>query len=91
MAAKRSKWGGRAAARLVALTLATYGDTCILCHRPGATSAEHLIPRKFGGPDTLANLRPAHLRCNQRRGTMPLDQWYARNLADRPPSIERDW
>ncbi|ANA87604.1 polynucleotide kinase [Gordonia phage Jeanie] len=64
-----SKWGGRRAARLRAATLEAYGTTCHLCGRPGADSADHLIPRALGGPDTLDNLRPAHLACNQRRGT----------------------
>ena len=64
-----SKWGGRRAARLREATLDAYGTVCHLCGRDGADSADHLIPRSLGGPDTLDNLRPAHLSCNQRRGT----------------------
>ena len=72
------KWGGKVAARLVRATLATYGTECHLCNEPGATSADHLIPRSRGGPDTLDNLRPVHLACNQRRGDMTLAEYRAR-------------
>ncbi|GMV27712.1 MAG: HNH endonuclease [Phycisphaerae bacterium] len=66
---RRPKWGGRRAARLRAATLDAYGTVCHLCGRPGADSADHLIPRALGGPDTLDNLRPAHKSCNSARGT----------------------
>lgn len=74
------RWGGRPARRLVELTLETYGTTCRHCHHDGATSADHVVPRSAGGPDTVANLRPIHwhpcptcgVRCNQQRGTTPL-------------------
>lgn len=42
---------------------------CWLCHKPGATTVDHVIPRAHGGPDTLANLRAAHTHCNYKRGT----------------------
>ena len=73
MSDHRPKWGGRRAARLRAATLDAYGTVCHLCGRPGADSADHLIPRSLGGLDTLDNLRPAHLSCNQSRGagTLP--------------------
>lgn len=70
-------WGGRVAQRLVALTLATFGTTCHLCGRPGANSADHLIPRSRGGLDVLENLRPSHRSCNYARGNKTLDQWFA--------------
>lgn len=60
-------WAGRYAQRVTASCLAEYGDTCHLCLRPGATTADHLIPRSLGGLDTLDNLRPAHKLCNSRR------------------------
>lgn len=34
---------------------------------PGAFEAEHVIPLSKGGPDTLANKRPAHRRCNSKK------------------------
>lgn len=74
----RAKWGGRRAAALVRATLAAYGDECHLCNERGATSADHLIPRSRGGPDTLDNLRPVHLACNQRRGDRTLAEYRER-------------
>lgn len=43
-------------------------DICWLCGKPGADSADHVVPYSAGGSDTKANLRPAHLECNRRRG-----------------------
>jgi len=63
-----SEWGGRKAQQLTALCLATYGDICHLCDRPGADTADHLIARKRGGDDSIDNLRPAHQSCNSVRG-----------------------
>ena len=91
----RRKWGGRRAGALVRATLATYGDRCHLagprCRRT-ATTADHLIPRSRGGPDTLANLRPACAPCNRQRGDMTLDEWstlYGRTTPSLTPS--RNW
>lgn len=41
---------------------------CHLCHRPGATSIDHLVPVVRGGVTVLGNLRPAHHGCNSARG-----------------------
>lgn len=90
------KWGGDQAKRLVAAVLDHYGDRCHLCGRPGADSADHVIPRSRGGPDTLANLRPVHHntgpRCNRRRGPMTMQEWAAKHgrpVESLPPS--REW
>ncbi|QDF17443.1 HNH endonuclease [Gordonia phage Coeur] len=90
---RRPKWGGRRAAQLVAQTLATYGVVCHLCGRPGATTADHVIPRSRHGPDALDNLRPAHRLCNQRRGDMPLDEWFRRHPLPDTKTLapSRDW
>lgn len=72
----KKNWGGRRAQKLVALTLATYGDRCHLCGLRGATTADHLIPRSHGGNDALENLRPAHLSCNAARGNQSLKVWF---------------
>ena len=63
-------WGGRKVPRLRALVVATYGRTCHLCgmYIRGQVSVDHIIPRSKGGTDDIANLRPAHPRCNSRRG-----------------------
>jgi hypothetical protein len=65
-------WAGRYVAQVLGLVLTTYGDTCCHCAQPGARSVEHVQPRSHGGTDDLANLLPAHLRCNQERGTRPM-------------------
>lgn len=75
-------WSGRYAQRLVALTLATYGRTCHLCLQPGATSADHIVPRSHGGSDDLANLRPSHRLCNSRRGDRSIEWFRARYCPD---------
>lgn len=64
-------WASTYAARLVAATLATKGRTCWLCGEPGADSADHRIPRSYGGDDSPENLWPAHGRCNSERGNAP--------------------
>ncbi|MFD6091309.1 HNH endonuclease [Oerskovia sp. NPDC060338] len=67
---------------MTALVMRTYGPRCHLCLRgirldlprrhPDGPSADHLIARKYGGTNDLSNLRPAHTRCNSRRGARPL-------------------
>lgn len=92
-----AKWGGAAGAALVRATLAHYGDRCHLCGRPGADSADHVIPRERGGPDALANLRPVHHnrppRCNRRRGAMTMGEWRERHGLPGPPLLppSREW
>jgi len=42
---------------------------CWLCGRPGANTADHVVPLAVGGhPYDMANLRAAHHKCNSRRG-----------------------
>jgi len=72
-------WGGRYAQRLTAATLKRWGTVCHLCRRPGADSADHLIPRSKGGSDSTDNTRPAHQGCNSARSDLDLDEWFARN------------
>ena len=89
----RPPWGGRLAARLTAMTLATKGTRCHLCGLDGATSADHVVPRSQGGLDDVANLEPAHKLCNSLRGTMTLDEWFARHSAAYSPTVDpsRSW
>ncbi|MCB1786870.1 MAG: HNH endonuclease [Gammaproteobacteria bacterium] len=63
-------WGGRKVPRLRQQVVETYGRTCHLCgmYIHGTVSVDHLIPRSKGGTDDIRNLRPAHLKCNSRRG-----------------------
>ena len=56
-----------------------YGTDCYLCGReidlaisrlePEGLNIEHVVPRSKGGPDTLANVRPSHRKCNLDKGT----------------------
>lgn len=91
MPAKR--WAGRKVAALTALVLGTYGTDCHLCGGPGATSADHLVPRSKGGTDALDNLRPAHLGCNIARGDTDLAEWFARHPLPARPALQpsRKW
>ncbi|WP_280516431.1 HNH endonuclease [Actinomyces succiniciruminis] len=41
---------------------------CWICGRPGADTADHVVPAALGGGDELENLRPAHRSCNASRG-----------------------
>lgn len=70
--APTERWGGRKAQQYVKACLETYGSTCWLCGLPGANTADHVIPRSLGGAVyDLANLAPAHKRCNEARGNRP--------------------
>ncbi|WP_084653994.1 HNH endonuclease [Nocardia altamirensis] len=85
-------WSGRRAQALRLLCLATYGSTCHLCGRRGATTADHVIPRSKGGTDALENLRPAHKSCNSSRGDMWLHEWYAtRRYQATTSAPSREW
>lgn len=45
---------------------------CWLCGEPVALiwmTLDHVIPVAHGGSNAQANLRPAHLECNQSRGS----------------------
>lgn len=70
----KDEWGGRRATDMGKLVRATYGETCWLCGvwiRPGQFSVDHVLP-KSTHPHLmweLGNMRPAHLRCNKKRGT----------------------
>lgn len=64
---------GRTSQAITRKVIETYGDVCHLCHRPGATTRDHLIPYSLGGTDDLGNLRPAHRRCNSIRGNRTLN------------------
>lgn len=72
---------GRPWRRLVAQLKAT-NRICWLCghwinadlpaRHPMSFTADHVVPRSLGGPDTLGNLRPAHRACNSRKGNRPI-------------------
>lgn len=92
-------YGGRAAQAHRRLVAATYPWVCTLCGEPIASfdelEVEHLIPRALGGdPYDLDNSRPAHgtrsdSKCNQRRGTKPLNEYRATRAVDALPFFQR--
>jgi len=66
-----------------------HGWLCHLCKQPidpklrtphpSAATLDHVVPLARGGRDWIANIRPAHLRCNRRKGRGPLargDRYY---------------
>ena len=63
--------GGRVPSTL-ARSILRADDTCWICHRPGATTIDHLVPLQLGGTNDPTNLAPAHVGCNSARGTRPL-------------------
>lgn len=60
-------WRGRYAARVTKTVLRMQGTMCWVCGRD-ATTADHIRPRSLGGDDSMANMRPACVPCNSRRG-----------------------
>lgn len=87
-------WGGRYALRMTGATLARWGRECHLCRQPGATTADHLIPRSKGGTDSIEdNLRPAHHGCNSVRGDTDLADWFAAYPVRTRPTLtpSREW
>jgi 5-methylcytosine-specific restriction endonuclease McrA len=86
-------WSGRYARQWTAATLARWGTVCHLCRTDGADSADHLIPRSKGGPDSLDNLRPAHHGCNSARGDLSLAEWFALHPIPRREALapSREW
>ncbi|MFC8733580.1 HNH endonuclease [Luteimicrobium sp. NPDC057192] len=89
-----STWGGRRAVALTKQVIELYGSTCHLClerinlaappRHPSGPSADHVVPRKYGGSDHLSNLRPAHRRCNSRRGARLLTPELLASFRRRP-------
>lgn len=83
----KTPWGGRKAQALTAECLATKGRTCHLCLQPGATTADHVIPRELGGLDVLENLEPAHFSCNSARGARTMAEWWATHPRPARPAL----
>ena len=58
---------GRPWRRLVAAIVARDSGVCWICHLPGATSADHLVPLADGGSNDPENLAAVHIYCNSAR------------------------
>ncbi len=55
--------------RKVAKLVLAASDRCWICKRHGANTVDHVVPIALGGnPYDPANMRPAHRKCNSRRG-----------------------
>ena len=57
---------------------------CWLCGRPGADTADHVVPYFMGGDDGIDNLRPAHAKCNSKRGALDKSKAAAARQQRRP-------
>lgn len=68
---------GRPWRRTVARVIRRDAGICWICGQPGADTADHVIPRAQGGPDTMDNLRAAHHNvppyCNRVKGNRTLE------------------
>lgn len=49
------------------------GDMLMIRDHPLSATVEHVIPRSQGGTNCWSNVVAAHERCNQRRGSDPVD------------------
>jgi 5-methylcytosine-specific restriction endonuclease McrA len=81
-----ARWHGRKGRpwqRIRAQVLAA-SNVCHLCGHPGADTVDHVIPlsRRPDLAHDLANLRPAHRRCNSAKGA---------RLSTAPHGASRAW
>lgn len=55
------------------------GNICWICKKPFESmkdaTLDHIFPRSKGGLDTIDNLKLAHLKCNNARGSMTMDEF----------------
>ena len=56
---------------------------CALCGKPGANTADHIVPLMFGGDHSIDNLQPAHQSCNSRKGAIQQNKRAALNAQQR--------
>jgi 5-methylcytosine-specific restriction endonuclease McrA len=83
-------WGGPK--RLRAIVFALYGDRCWLCGKPGARTVDHVVPISKGGAMfDVANMRPAHMSCNQSRGNRVRHYAERAHAAVVPDRTSRRW
>lgn len=75
-----------------ALVLYAYGTKCWLCGQDGATTVDHVVPVQWGGSVwDIANMRPAHLSCNQARGNRTRHARHRTVVATAPNVTSRSW
>lgn len=70
---------------------AAVGIDCWICEEPilrsgnkgkGHLTADHVVPKALGGTDAKENLKPAHAKCNHKRGTMILSEFQDRTTQE---------
>ena len=98
-----SRPNGRTTAQLRSAVLDAYGARCHLCggdipldvarSSPLRLELDHLVTHEQGGEATVWNLRPAHAKCNRRRGAGPATPPPSAGLASvstaGPPAMAR--
>lgn len=69
-----------------------WGHRCAYCGDP-AQSLDHIWPRARGGSTVRANLAPACLPCNRRKGHSEVFSWWQQQHHWTPAAQERlvDW
>lgn len=60
---------------------------CAICGRPGADTADHIVPLDAGGDHSLDNLRPAHGTCNSRLGAIHGNRKTAQRIQTRNQAV----
>jgi hypothetical protein len=66
--------------------LEKWGRRCAYCDAEGIPlEAEHIVPKGCGGPTRVSNLTLACAKCNQRKGSQPVQVF----LADDPSRLSR--
>lgn len=85
-------WSGRHAQKWRKAVLARGFDydrgftPCHWCGMPADSADHYPVSRADGGPDTLANMVPACIPCNSRRGAVQ-----GNHARTRPAPPSRDW
>lgn len=51
------------------------GGLCVYCGINTATTRDHIIPLSRGGSNTIDNINPSCLICNDSKGTKLLSEW----------------
>jgi 5-methylcytosine-specific restriction endonuclease McrA len=53
-----------------------FGYRCAYCGRAGKMTKDHIIPRHYGGGDTVFNIIPACQHCNSSKGKKSFERWF---------------
>lgn len=74
----RLKWQRRRAAGVLTIAdwkavLALYGTTCLACGSDDPPTIDHVVPISKGGTNTVENVQPLCMDCNNRKGTKTID------------------